>query len=298
MLIASGCGPALTSDRPFLFGAATQVFGIERVAPVYYAYSIFARDATGVGRKVDPYAAMAVFPATVAGHVLPSILMTTLPLTATEVSRSYCSLQSIVCYAFYFSPITISLLTKGASTGIEWLKRKCNATSPAPVNETPKRRDAQLSSDLLALRFAYSMMFSFQSVWHLYGAAEVMRPLFEALTPFSWADRLALLKAGIGPVMSENTQGASFDSSPLALFTLSTLAFLLYTLWDLRRRGYITNREAGNTFLGLSAGSALVGSGAAYAGVWCWRERVLHRVTHRSKKKKDTVSRTEKESRG
>lgn len=275
--------------RPFLFGIGTQLFGIERVVPIYYTYSIFSRDAAGTDREVDSHAAVAVFPATVVGHVLPSILMSILPLTATEVSRSYFTLQSIVCYAFYFSPITVSFLTKGTSAIVKWLRHKSNPFS-TPVDDTANVEDAhaQASSDLPDLKLAYSMLFAFQSVQHLSGIAELVQSIFEALKPFSWADRKALLEAGIySSIHAAENPGAVFSSSPMTLFTLSTFAFLLHTVWDLRTRGYITNRELSKAVLSLSVANALLGSGAAYAGVWYWRENVLYRATQRSRPQSD-----------
>lgn len=269
----------LISHSPLAFGIASQVFGIARVAPVYYAFSLFSADATGASRNVDPLTAMAAFPATIIGHVLPSILMSTLPLTATEVSRSHFTLQSIVCYALYLSPVTVSLLTKGISVGVRWLRRKWSSKS-TNVEATTEAQDAQINPDLPALKKTYSMMLAFQTAQHLYFAAEALRMLLEALAPFSLHDRITLLmnaRSGFASFIVEAEQGSAHAlGSSLTLFMSSTLAFLLYTVWDLRRRGYITNREAVKACLGLSA--TPIGPGAAYAGFWLWRENILHSV--------------------
>lgn len=273
-------------QRPLVFGVATQIFGIARVAPIYYAYSLFARDATGAGRKVDPLASMAVFPATIIGHVLPSILMDTLPLTATEVSRSYFTLQSIVCYAFYLSPITVSVLTTGFSAVVKWLRRKWK-TKSAPVKEATNVQAAQTGFDLPILKTAYSMMLAVQTFQHLSGVVEPLHMMYETMAPFSWPDRFTLLMNARPSSISYlfgMEQGPSFSiARSLTLFTFSTAAFLLYTVWDLRRRGYITNREAVKAVLGLSA--APIAPGAAYVGLWLWREKILYRVSHHSRPK-------------
>lgn len=203
--------------------------------------------------------------------------MSTLSLTATEVSRSYFTLQSIVCYAFYFSPITVSLLTQGVSAGGKWLRRRWSSMS-APANDGANFQDVQMDSDLPALRAAYSMMFTLQSVQVLLGIAEAVRPVYEALEPFSWVDRIMIISGGGSDFLESRTLSASL--SPPTLFTSSTLVFLLYTVWDLRRRGYITNCKVGKAVLGLC--SALIAPGAAYAGMWYWREEILYR-THRSR---------------
>lgn len=272
----------LILKSPVAFGVASQVFGIARVAPLYYACSLFSADATGASRNVDPLTAMAAFPATMIGHVLPSVLMNTLPLTATEVSRSCFTLQSVVCYAFYFSPITVSLLTKGIAVGVKWLRRTWNSSSTPADKQTTKAQDAQLSADLPALQRSYYMMLALQTAQHLLFAAEALRMLLKALAPFSLHDQVALLvsaRSGFASSFLEVEQGpAHAIGSSLTLFMSSTLAFLLHTVWDMRRHGYITTGEAVKACLGLSATPSA--PGAAYTGFWSWRESILSRVAH------------------
>lgn len=276
----------LTFKSPLAFGVAAQVFGIAKVAPVYFACSLFSEEPTGFGRRVDWLTVMSVFPATIIGHILPSVLMNTVPITATEVSRSYFTLQSMVCYAFYLSPITVSVLTKGFSAGVKWLMHKWNSML-GPTKEATNKQDAQHESDLPALQTAYSMMLAFQAIQHLPRVVEYMRYIYEVLEPFSWPDRWALLMnmrpGSTSYIFGADQEPAFSINSSLTLFTSSTIAFLLYKVWSLRRRGFITNCEAVKAVLGLSA--ALFVPGAAYAGIWLWREKVLYRVTHHSRPK-------------
>lgn len=252
------------------------------MAPIYYACSLFSVDATGASRTVDPLTATASFPATIIGHVIPSILISTLPLTATEVSRSHFTLQSVVCYAFYFSPITVSLLTKGIAVGVKWLRRKW-VSSSTPAKETTNAQDAQISPDLPALKKSFSMMLAFQSFQHLYFAAEALRVLLKALAPFSLYDQIALLvnaRSDFASSFLEAEQGpAQAIGASLTLFMSSTLVYLLYKVWDLRRRGYITNGEAVKACVGLSAATPIA-PGAVYIGFWSWRESMLSSVDH------------------
>ncbi|KAJ4424136.1 hypothetical protein N0V82_001184 [Gnomoniopsis sp. IMI 355080] len=275
----------LTLSSPLLIWTVEGYRKANSMTPLAF---LFSRDATGAGRKVDPLAAMAVFPATIVGHVLPSILMDTLPLTATEFSRSYFTLQSIVCYAFYLSPITVSVLTKGFSAVVKWLRRKRNSRStPVTCKEATNVKASRTGFDLPILQTAYSMMLAFQIFQNLSGVLEALRMMYEVLQPFSWADRLTLLmnmRPGSVSYIFGTEQGPSFSiSSSLMLFTSSTIAFILYSVWDLRRRGYITNREAVKAVLGVSA--APIAPGAAYAGLWLWREKILYRVTHHARPK-------------
>lgn len=205
--------------------------------------------------------------------------MSTLPLTATEVSRSHFTLQSVVCYAFYFSPITVSLLTKGIAVGVKWLRRKWNSSStPAKEKETTNAQDAQISPDLPAPKNSFSMMLAFQTFQHLYFAAEALRVLLKALAPFSLYDQIALLvnaRSDFASSFLEAEQGpGQAIGGSLTLFMSSTLVYLLYTVWDMRRRGYITNGEAVKACVGLSDATPIA-PGAAYTGFWSWRESKL-----------------------
>lgn len=243
-----------------------QLLGVETVAPVYYLVSIILTPETGASRRIDPDVASAVLPATLVGHVVPGILMSVLPLTATEVSRSYFTLQSIVCHVFYFSPIAVSVLTKGISLAIKslrWFSSKSDAEAIGVEEKTTKQaQDVEDRPDLPALKTAYAAAFAYQSIQHIL-TGQLSSP---------------------GSLMSSRLTHlglAGVSTSPMALYQLSTLTFGLYEAWDLVSRGYVTSREAKWAALSLVAGTYLVGPGAQYAGLWYWRESVINRRRRR-----------------
>lgn len=53
------------------------------------------------------------------------------------------------------------------------------------------------------------------------------------------------------------------------------LIFLLYTVWDIRRWGYISTATALRVALAVIVGQVFVGPPATYAGAWYWRESVI-----------------------
>lgn len=46
----------------------------------------------------------------------------------------------------------------------------------------------------------------------------------------------------------------------------------LYSVWEVRRAGFTTTREAVAAAVAVVVGQVLVGPGATYAGLWWWRE--------------------------
>jgi len=61
----------------------------------------------------------------------------------------------------------------------------------------------------------------------------------------------------------------------MASWALATVAWCLWTVFDMRRQGYVTTAQALRAALAVPAALATVGPGAMYAGVWHWREGVI-----------------------
>lgn len=265
------------------------MFGIASVAPIYYISSACTASVSASAARVDPEVAGAILPATIIGHVLPGFLMSTLPMTATEVSRSPFTLQSIVCHLFYFSPITVSCLTKGISMAIKWLRRKSNSNTKSVGKETPPEtshymHDADnFKSDSSVLKTAYATAIGLQALYHIFDLTRSMQGVWDVLGQFPAEERFFVVTEAAKMTMQEQSLGSWGFSQPLTIYKLATFFFGMYTVWDLRRRGYTTNRETKWAALSFWAGSQLCGVGAGYAGLWYWRESVLERLRHSAK---------------
>lgn len=233
-------------------------------------------------RRVDPDVARAVLPATILGHVLPAALMSVLPMTATEVSRSYFTLQSAVCHLFYLSPVTVSALTIAGSRAIKWFRGRF-ASDKMPVDDdgegasgggAGKRKHA---CEVPALKTAYAVAFGLQALKHLSTATWVVRSYHSAL---SGLPGLSLVTGALERLLG-GPSDAVVSTDPLMAYKVATAIFGFYTVWDLRRRGYTTSAEAAGvaiTFYGLQD---TCGVGAAYVGLWYWRESVLGKLRRR-----------------
>lgn len=267
-------------SRPSLVGVAMQISGIEKIAPIYYLFSIAAGDTSTMNTDVVPEVAEVVLSTTVLAYIIPGALMALMPLTATEVSRSPFSPQSLVTCAFFIAPVAVPLLTTAISKAMKWFSHrhspKARKKDDIPTNGLINSCGGNKISchhqprENPALKTAFAVSFAIQAAQHIY----TMTRAFIA----SSSGQTTLLRA-IGSVFLKPTvPGQRFSS--MSLYAGATFGYGLYTVWNLRRRGYATTRDASKAVLGFLSGQVLFGPGATYAGLWLWREGVLTGGTH------------------
>lgn len=260
--------------RPSLVGAAMQIIGIEKIAPIYYLFAIAAGDASAANTDLAPEAAKAVLPATILAYIIPGTLMALVPLTATEVSRSPLGPQSLVTYAFFLAPVSVPLLTTAIAKAMRWFSRrdsprpKARGTEDGNKGLVKGREETSYNhqfSEAPVLKTAYVVSFAIQAAQHIYTLART----FIA----SSAGQVSLTAALGNLFLKPTVPGQRFSS--ISLYAGATLGFGLYTVWDLRRRGLTRNSEATKAALGSVSDQVLFGPGASYAGLWWWREGIL-----------------------
>lgn len=250
-----------------------QISGIERIAPMYYLLSMatWGSEPSAEGQNMTPKVAKAVLPATLLGYVLPVALTSLVPLTATGVSQSHFNIQSSVVYSFFLAPVTVPVLTTLISRVLSYVHRKVDLVGQVD-KATPEARRSSQSGDsvdvLRSLRLAYAVSFAIQAVQHIY---TITRNVIQ--TPGGQRS----LNAAVGSLLTYPlVPGQKYSS--LALYAGATLGFGLYAVWDLRRRGMVTNTDTRRSTIGVLAGQVLFGPGATYAGLWWWREGVLAKI--------------------
>lgn len=275
-----------------------QYRGLDQVAPLYFLDGVLPSlrgqlsglgsddDRTGPSsssRKVDPDVVRAVLPATLAGHVVPALLMGYVlgpTMTFTNVARSPYSPQSIACHAFLWSPLTVPVLAYGLAAVRRWSRERANLRAPSGARKARHEMDESYTiggkPDISALRAAYTDLVSIQAAGHVVAVASLAAQawaLWGQLTEMA-PDATALTKAKA--VLNWVLEPMSFTRPELLALSAAAMAtFGLYTAWDLRRRGYTTSREAKRAAAGFVVGQVLIGPGASYAGLWRWREGVL-----------------------
>jgi hypothetical protein len=223
------------------------------------------------GRSIQPEVAAAVLPATLVGYVLPAALVCLVPLTASGVSQSHFNIQSFATYAFLLVPTIAPILTALAPRVAQYVRRSADRVGQRHKRKTKVARPSQDHTrlDILrSLRKAYATAFAIQATQHLYTIA---RNVIE--TPRGQRSVvLALRQLLTYPAIP----GQKYSS--LTLYSVATLGFGLYTVWELRRRDMVSRRAAMSSAAGVLAGQFLFGPGATYAGLWWWREGVLTKV--------------------
>lgn len=247
-----------------------QISGIERIAPIYYLFSIARWDSAPSAecQNMPPEVAKAILPATLLGYLFPAALISLVPLTATGVSGSFLNTQTSAIYAFFSAPVTVPVLTTLISKVIHYIDHRVGP-SPRAGKSALEAADSHQSRDSLkvsgSLRLAYAVAFAIQSVEHLYTIARNVIQISESQRS---------LTSAVGSLLTYRVVPGQKYSS-LALYAGATLGFGLYTVWELRRRGAASNSDAKRSAIMVLAGQVLFGPGATYAGLWWWREGVL-----------------------
>ena len=71
----------------------------------------------------------------------------------------------------------------------------------------------------------------------------------------------------------------NFFKWDMTLYFASTALWSLYSIFELRRTGYVTTFQALRAALVAVVAQVVVGPAAAYIGVWAWREEAIVKVT-------------------
>lgn len=241
---------------------------------MYYLLSMATWDSesSAESENMTPEVAKAVLPATLLGYVLPAALTSLVPLTATGVSQSHFNIQSSVVCSFFLAPVTVPGLTTLVSRVLSYVHRKVDHPVGQVDKATPEATRSSHSRDsvdvLRSLRLAYAVSFAIQAVQHI---CTITRNVIQ--TPGGQRS----LNAAVGSLLTyPMVPGQRYSS--LVLYAGATLGFGLYTVWDLRRRGIVTNTDTKRSAIGVLTGHVLFGPGATYAGLWWWREGVLAKI--------------------
>lgn len=235
-----------------------QLVGIGKIAPLYFLLSVFTTSrsvyARTTGRPVPAHAAKVLLPALCLGYVIPLVLMF-LPHEESITQQN--------AIAFWQpSPLYVSLLAWAGSKALR-------PTKPSDFEIFENR-------DLSHLQSGYAFCFFATAITH------VCTFLYASLSP-----SVSITQAFFGLHGFESIDITGFWKYDMILCFSSVAVWLLYSVFELRRFGYITTSTAFKA-MGLSLISqVLVGPGATYAGVWAWRESMIagyRKVATKSKK--------------
>lgn len=237
---------------PSIF-AVYQLLGIGKVAPFYFLLSVYTTSrsvyARTTGRPVPSNVAKVLLPALCLGYVIPTILMF-LP------HEDIITQQNAIAF-WQASPLYVSLLVWAGSKALSATK----ATKPLDLEIFENK-------DLPYLQSGYAFCFFATAITHI-----------SMLVYTGLSNSVSISQSFFSLPGLETIDIPGFFKYDMLLCFGSVAVWLLYSVFELRRLGYITTstsfKAAGLTI----ASGVFVGPGAAYAAVWAWRESVIASYT-------------------
>ncbi|KAI1074596.1 FAD binding domain protein [Whalleya microplaca] len=233
-----------------LYTIGIQTFGISRVAPLHALITALMAYELPTGRFVHPAAARALIPALVLGYILPAVSFF-LPLPITDSWQSWTTVSQVTPLLF---PAFLALFR-----AILERRQRHNAFEKS---EKDAEFDCYKFGDVSALKSVYVIAFCAQAIAH-----------FVAIACFySWSDR------SIANMLSSLSLGSEiggfFKHDVIIAFTAIVISNL-FSIWDLRRLGYITTSDAFKATFRVVTSQVIFGPGATWAGLWYWRENMI-----------------------
>ncbi|KAH6684839.1 FAD binding domain protein, partial [Plectosphaerella plurivora] len=248
---------------PVLISSALQFQGVIRVAAVYAILVHLFSHSIPTGRPVSLQFADALVPSLIiAWYIIPALLLF-MPLSN--------SMEEFSTTVWHFSPILFIFLTKIIALLLGQLRRRPSSTNGAV--QTDALVASYQNQDVRRLKLAYRVAFWAQSLSHL---AVHLHTGVSPITTSSLG-----LKHVLDVVTRRSSSTARTQKSPAPLgpdVAVAALVFLcsnLYSVWDVRRVGYVKTNSAVLAAALVLLGWLAVGPGATWAALWYWRENII-----------------------
>uniref|UniRef100_A0A8H7K802 Uncharacterized protein n=1 Tax=Bionectria ochroleuca TaxID=29856 RepID=A0A8H7K802_BIOOC len=246
---------------PFVILAATQVWGICFTIPIYAIFHALQTHGYCTGRFIKPEVAKSLIPSLVLGYIAPTILMFTL---ADGIAR-----QALAAF-WQVRPPLVPILTRLISSLVLWSNRCRSSEESNKEKEKDGEYERYSDADVQQLNIAYAFAFTVQALIHaIVCAFALTRP---GLSLSSILFSVSTFVSSNGHTVEAT---ALFIRHAMAISTYAVLLHCFYSIWILRARGYVVTREAIEAVLLVTLGQVLVGPGATWTGLWCWRESVF-----------------------
>lgn len=251
---------------PALFLTLIQLRGIGHIAP-YWALLHSSLSDTGVHyRFVKPDVVNSLVPALTLGYLVPSVLMV--------VPSNVVAWQDWTAL-WQFAPPMVPILTSMFSAGLRWWRNLGkHKTEKEKKQEAKEERLAIYSDDDVAgLKSAYSYATLVQATSHIVTMAYIythpdlsLGKIFCGLpNPFEKNWNLPNRAAEVG----------IFFKYDMLLSMGALAAHGLYSIWQLRRDGYVRTQAAVKATLAVVFGNIVIGPGATLTSLWSWRESAI-----------------------
>ncbi|KAB8216022.1 hypothetical protein BDV33DRAFT_207725 [Aspergillus novoparasiticus] len=245
---------------PTIFTAGMQVQGIGRIAPLHAILTSLYTHESVAGRAVPRDVASSLIPAVTLGFVLPTVMV-------------FASNPNLAAWQHWvalwqFAPPLVNVLTVVLSAGFK--RWRLSHGAPRVDGGSFERYEKQ---DVPVLKQVYTYAFAVQSTVHVATMAyawshpdiSIGRAFFGLPNPFRAEWNITTISEQI----------ATFFRYDAVTALAGYVGGNLYSIWDLRRLGYIQTRSAVKAALAVIVGQFMIGPGATWAGLWSWREDVI-----------------------
>ncbi|KAL0943432.1 FAD binding domain protein [Colletotrichum truncatum] len=226
--------------------AAYSFLGPNAVMPSLCLTNVLTASNDIPGRHVPTNTAKSVLPAVILGYGIPTLLAS-LPIQNPQLRQTV----NVVASA---APLLSAALLKLLPSAIKTVKNAINppkADVKIEQHESEEFLDMYKKTDVAPLKLTYSVTATVCAVAHIAG---LIYTTFESPSA---------------------TGSASLFSGSTAMFGLASATLSSYLAYDMRVRGFVTNKQSLTAALASAAGSVLVGPAAALSGFFYWREHVV-----------------------
>ncbi|KAJ8127759.1 hypothetical protein O1611_g5880 [Lasiodiplodia mahajangana] len=240
---------------PLLFILGLEIQGIGQSTLTYALISVLHSPQTTIDRSVPIEVAKSLIPALGLGFFLPAAwLLSSAP--GTDTWQAWLQVLPLFSYA---------LVSIFRATLAVWQRQSST--------EDPERHAEWYSiDDVPFLNATYGIIFAVQAIVHISTVVSISSSAGLSIMEALWS---MLFSKSTWDLAVASTQAGYILRSELLLAATGVICHSLYSIWELRRQGYITTVAALMAIPAVFFGQLLVGSGATWLAVYRWRENVI-----------------------
>ncbi|KAI0600328.1 FAD binding domain protein [Biscogniauxia sp. FL1348] len=247
---------------PSVFLGVMQLKGVAYIAPLHALVSAFHSSLLPATRLVPKDVGDALIPALTLGYAIPTALM--LVPGANITAR-----QDIIAF-WQVAPVLVPIFTTLFTTALRNRRQQHNRGSERDYEAS---RQQAAEEDCQSLESVYTHNIAVQATSHIATLVyayfnphiSIAQMLFGVPNPLdaTW------------DLPNTTSKTAVFLKFDLGIASIAWFARGLYTIWNLRRHGYITSKDAVKAAISAALGQVVIGPGATWTSIAYWEEKVL-----------------------
>ncbi|KAF5668250.1 zeaxanthin chloroplastic [Fusarium denticulatum] len=259
-----------------IFSTIYQIKAVGRIAPLYHLISVCEGVFQGsVGRttdrSIDKEVVESFVPGITLGYIIPTALMVW-PFKNKATWQKFTAIWQPF-------PVYVGLITAGTSAILRTHRSNNVAAEDRPKTErerpSHRKRRAETHSLLRSVYMAGTAATALVHLYTLYRTASSPDLSFSGVF-----GSIRYLVSGVSP-SDPSDKIRVFLQRDMFLNAVSVLANSVYRILDLRRLGYITNKEALTTSLAVLVTQPVLGPAATHIAFLGWREEMFMRIDRR-----------------